>query len=74
MFRQFYSAKRSERQGLWISIRRALSGLFHSDDHATKLESALRNAMRSTREAALAAVSPRYIVAPTSGRCLRPGN
>jgi len=62
MFRRFYAAsKRNGEKGLWTSIRRALRGLFHSDDHATKLESALRNTLKSTRDSVLAAFSARYM-------------
>ena len=48
MYRRFYGAKkRNGEDGLFASIRRAVSGLFHSDDHATKLETVVRNAMTS---------------------------
>lgn len=62
MFRRFYAAsKQNGEGGLWSSVRRALGGLFHSDDHATKLESALRNALKSVRDSLLAFFSARYM-------------
>ncbi len=62
MFRRFYSAsKRNGEQGLWTSIRRAVRGLFHSDDHATKLESAIRNTLKSSRDQFVAAFGKRYM-------------
>jgi len=62
MYRRFYGAKkRNGEDGLFASIRRALSGLFHSDDHATKLETVVRNAMTSLIETILATFSQRYM-------------
>jgi len=62
MFRRFYGAKkRNGEDGLLSSLRRAASGLFHSDDHATKLETVVRNAMTSGIETILATFSPRYL-------------
>jgi hypothetical protein len=62
MYRRFYSAKkRNGEEGLLASIRRAVSGLFHSNDHATKLETVARNAMTSLVETILATFSTRYM-------------
>ena len=62
MFRRFYGGKKSNGQaGLLASVRRALSGLFHSGDHATKLETVARNALTSGIETIKAAFGPRYI-------------
>jgi len=62
MFRRFYGArKRDGDGGLLVSIRRALRGLFHQDDHASKLETVARNAMISGLETIMATFSPRYM-------------
>jgi radical SAM superfamily enzyme YgiQ (UPF0313 family) len=62
MFRRFYGAKKSNGEaGLLASVRRALSGLFHGGDHATKLETVARNALTNAIETIKAAFGPRYI-------------
>jgi anaerobic magnesium-protoporphyrin IX monomethyl ester cyclase len=62
MFRRFYGArKRDGEGGLLVAIRRALRGLFHKDDHASKLETVARNAMISGLETIRASFSPRYM-------------
>jgi anaerobic magnesium-protoporphyrin IX monomethyl ester cyclase len=62
MYRRFYGAKkRNGEDGLLASIRRAVSGLFHGGDHATKLETVVRNAMTSLIETIMATFSPRYM-------------
>jgi radical SAM superfamily enzyme YgiQ (UPF0313 family) len=62
MFRRFYGAKKRDGEGgLLTSIRRALRGLYRSDDHASKLETVARNAMTSAIETVLAYFSPRYM-------------
>ena len=62
MFRRFYGArKRDGEGGLLVAIRRALRGLFHSEDHASKLETVARNAMISGLETIRASFSPRYM-------------
>jgi len=62
MFFRFYGAKkRNGEQGLASSLRRAFSGLFHREDHTTKLETVVRNALTSSIEVVLAAFSPRYM-------------
>jgi radical SAM superfamily enzyme YgiQ (UPF0313 family) len=61
MFKRFYGAKKAGQDGLVGSIRRAASGLFNSDDHATKLQTVVRNAMTSGIETILANFSPRYL-------------
>ena len=62
LLRRFYGAKKSNGEaGLLVSTRRALSGLFHSDDHATKLETVARNALTSGIETIKAAFGPRYV-------------
>jgi radical SAM superfamily enzyme YgiQ (UPF0313 family) len=62
MFRRFYGAKKRDGAGgLLVAIRRALRGLFHKDDHASKLETVARNAMISGLETLRAGFSPRYM-------------
>jgi hypothetical protein len=62
MLRRFYGAKKSSGEGgLLMSVRRALSGLFHRDDHATKLETVARNALISGIETIRTAFGPRYM-------------
>jgi hypothetical protein len=62
MYRRFYGAKkRNGEDGLIASIRRAVGGLFHGGDHATKLETVVRNAVTSLIETILATFSPRYM-------------
>jgi len=62
MYRRFYSArKRNGEAGLLVSIRRALRGMFSSDDHATKLETVARNAAKSGLETVMAAFGRRYM-------------
>lgn len=62
MFRRFYGArKRDSEGGLMVAIRRALRGIFSSDDHASKLETVARNAVKSSIETMLAFFSPRYM-------------
>ncbi len=62
MFRRFYGARKRNGEGsLLVAIRRALRGLFGSEDHASKLETVARNALTSALETALACFSPRYM-------------
>jgi anaerobic magnesium-protoporphyrin IX monomethyl ester cyclase len=62
MFRRFYGArKRDGEGGLVAAIRRALRGLFRSDDHASKLETVARNALTSGLETIRVRFSPRYM-------------
>ena len=62
MYLRFYRArKRHGEAGLLLSMRRAVKGLFRSDDHATKLESAARNALKSAIESLAATLGPRYM-------------
>jgi radical SAM superfamily enzyme YgiQ (UPF0313 family) len=62
MYRRFYSArKRNGEAGLLVSIRRALRGVFSSEDHATKLETVARNAAKSGFEAVMATFGRRYM-------------
>jgi len=62
MLRRFYGARKSDGEGgLLVSIFRALSGLFHGGDHATKLETVARNALASGIGTIKAAFGSRYI-------------
>jgi radical SAM superfamily enzyme YgiQ (UPF0313 family) len=62
MFRRFYGARKSDGEGgLPAAIRRALRGLFRSDDHASKLETVAHNALVSGIETIRVRFSPRYM-------------
>ena len=62
LYRRFYGARKIDRQGgLLVSIRRALGGLVGGEDHATKLESAFRNALTSGLGTIGVLFRPRYL-------------
>lgn len=62
LYRRFYGAKKSDsRDGLVRSAMRVLRGLMNDGDHATKLESAVRNAFTSGRDTVKVLAGPRYM-------------
>jgi len=62
MYRRFYSARKRDGDGsLLLAARRALRGLFSSEDHKSKLETVARNAVVTAFESMLAFFRPRYM-------------
>jgi anaerobic magnesium-protoporphyrin IX monomethyl ester cyclase len=62
LYRRFYGAKKKDNEGGFItSLARALRGLFSSEGHQTKLETAFRNGLTSGLDTVRAAFGPRYM-------------